>query len=124
MTEFVTANGRIFKCRDITTKGGNVSITVENQDACGLQDFFRNVTELTVSYEKTGSSSNLPEEPELDKPHGIFRNLLPGPVSMNTDGTVTVEMHIMTESEHRMEALEKSQAEQDAVIAEIMFGKQ
>lgn len=114
MKEFVTANGRTFECTNVATGLNTITLTMENQNRDELETFFRTVTGLTVSMEGEG------------EPHGVYTEpdyvLKYKSITSYEDGTVAVTMHMKDEEERRLDALEESQAEQDTVIAEIMYG--
>lgn len=78
---------------------------------------------MTVSFRKPNDSTETDQGLILEEPHGIYKNLKLESVSTNAeDGSVSVTMRIKSEIEIRLDALEQSQAEQDSVLAEIMYG--
>ena len=127
MKEFVTANGRIFECSSITTGINSITLGMENQDADDVEAFFRDVTELTVSFEKENGLSGYAEgdgqEPVLDDPHGIYTepkfSLAFESVTKFEDGSIAVTMHIKSEIERRLDALEAGQELQNGAIDEL-----
>lgn len=107
MKEFVTANGSTFACADITTGINSITFTMQNQDADELESFFRDVTELTVTYEGE------------EKPHGTYKDLKYKSITKYEDGSVSVTMRIKDETEKRLDALEASQEIQNGAIMEL-----
>ncbi len=116
MKEFVTANGRVFECTNVNTRTGYIRMTMENQDRDGLEAFFRDVTALTVAFEGAG------------EPHGVYTRpdyvLEYKSTTSYGDGSVAVTMKILTQQEVDVADLKQSQAEQDELLAELMFGNQ
>lgn len=99
MKELVTANGQTFACESVFTQPGVILFTLEGQEADYLEAFFREVTELTVSFEGE------------EKPHGYYTepefSLAYQSVEKHADGTVTVRMKIKTEQEKRLDRMEE-----------------
>lgn len=114
MKEFVKANGRTFACREIKTRINAITLVMENQDRDELEAFFRGVTGCTVHMEGE------------EKPHGIYTEpdfvLRFHSIATFEDGSVAITMRILTEQEMDLAALKESQAEQDELLAELMFG--
>ncbi len=115
--EFVTANGRIFECTGIETKIGKITARMASGSADEMASFFSGVTEFKTSTESEG------------KVHGTYSNLEFIKASIKADGSVEVEMRILSEQEIEMaalkesqEALKESQAEQDELLAGLMYG--
>lgn len=111
MKEFVTANGRIFECSDITTGINSITFRMENQDADDVEAFFRDVTAFTVAFED-----------ELE-PHGVYEepqfSLSFESITKFEDGSIAVTMHIKNEIERRLDALEAGQELQNGAIDEL-----
>lgn len=107
MTEFVTANGNVYECRNVSTGLDSITFTVEGYTANEMMAAFADVGELSVSYAG-------------ENPHGVYENLKLETVSTNADdGSVTVVMHIKNEIERRLDALEESQDIQNGAIKEL-----
>lgn len=123
MKEFVTANGRIFECTRVTTEINSITMTMENQDVDDVEAFFRDVKELTVSFEKTKDPDEYREELVLEEPHGIYTeprfSLAFESITKYEDGSIAVTMHIKSEIERRLDALEKGQEIQNGAIADL-----
>lgn len=107
MKEFITANEKTFECISVQTGTDSISFTMENQATADLEPFFRGVSKITVSDTKLGN------------PYGNFENLRFESITTNDDYSVTVKMHIKSEIERRLDALEASQELQDGAIMEL-----
>lgn len=55
--------------------------------------------------------------------YGIYKNLLFTSATVDAVGNVTLKYTIQSENDIRLKQLETSQAEQDAILAEILFGE-
>lgn len=107
MKELVTANGIVYECKSVSTGMDSITFAVEGYTANDMLENFADVGELTVSY--AGKD-----------PHGTYENLKLESVSTNADdGSVSVKMHIKSETERRLDALEESQKKQDETISMI-----
>ena len=107
--EYITANGIEYATKSVTTSINAISFKIEGKTANEAKTAFQPVTELTVSGEDKVA-------------YGIYNNLSFESVTEYADGTVEVTMHIKSDAEVRLDALEQSQAEQDEVIAEMLGG--
>lgn len=108
MKEFVTANGTTYECKNVTTGLDSITFTMDGYTANELMAAFANVSELTTSFEGE------------EKPHGVYEYLKLESVSTNADDlSVSVTMHIKSETERRLDALEEGQEIQDGAIMEI-----
>ncbi len=127
MKEFVTANGRIFECSKVTTGADFITLTMENRDADDIEAFFRDVKGLTVSFESgsglSGYSKGGDQDPVLEEPHGVYVepqfSLSFESITKFEDGSIAVTMHIKSEIERRLDALEEGQSIQNGAIAEL-----
>lgn len=123
MKEFVTAKGIIFECTNVTTEINSITMTMENQDVDDIEAFFRDVKELTVSFEKTKDPDEYREELVLEEPHGIYTeprfSLAFESITKYEDGSIAVTMHIKSEIERRLDALEEGQEIQNGAIADL-----
>lgn len=107
--EYIMANGIEYAAKSVTTSINAISFKIEGKTTEEAKTAFQPVTELTVGGE--------------DKVvYGIYNNLSYESVTEYADGTVEVTMHIKSDAEVRLDALEQSQAEQDEVIAEMLGG--
>ena len=106
--EYITANGTKYECQNIVTKENEISFTLAGE-VDTLKSAFKNVTSLTVSAED-------------DVVYGNYENLRYHLVTEYEDGTVEIAMRILSEVEIAVEDLQKTQAEQDEAIAELVGG--
>lgn len=106
--EYITANGTKYECQNIETKTNEISFTLKG-DLDVLKSAFKEVTSLTVSAED-------------DVVYGNYENLRYRSVTEYDDGTVEITMKILTDVEIAVEDLQKTQAEQDEAIAELVGG--
>ena len=96
--EYITANGVEYACTKATTSINTISFVVEGKTTEEVKQAFKPVTELTVSGEDKVT-------------YGVYTNLSYESVTEYEDGSVEVIMHIKSDTEVRLEALEQSQAE-------------
>lgn len=107
--EYITANGVVYAAKSVTTSINTISFVVGGNATEEAKTAFQPVTELTVSGEDKVA-------------YGIYNNLSYESVTEYADGEVEVTMHIKSTTEVRLDELERSQAEQDEVIAEMLGG--
>lgn len=108
--EFITANGVEYASKSVTTSTNQIRFVLDEQQIGDIETAFRQVTDLTVSGE--------------DKTvYGTYSNLSFESATVQKDGSITVVMHIPSEQELRMAALEVAVAEHDEAIAEIYGGE-
>lgn len=121
MKEFVTANGRIFECSNIDTGVDSISMEIVNQDAADLESFFAGVSSLTTHFEVPLGLGEERSEPILEDPHGFYDHLKLNFVNKNViNNSVVIVMHIKSEIERRLDALEEGQALQDDAITDLV----
>lgn len=106
--EYITANGTKYECQSIETRTNEISFTLKGE-VDTLKSAFKEVTSLTVSAED-------------DVVYGNYENLRYRSVTEYDDGTVEITMKILTDVEIAVEDLQKTQAEQDEAIAELVGG--
>ena len=106
--EYITANGTKYECQSIETRTNEISFTL-NGELEALKSAFKNVTSLTASAED-------------DVAYGKYENLRYRTITEYDDGTVEITMKILTDVEIAVEDLQKTQAEQDEAIAELVGG--
>lgn len=106
--EYITANGTQYECQNVATSTNAISFALSSGDCEDVKSVFAEVTELTVSDE-----TNV---------YGTYSNLVFESVTLYADNTIKVVMRIPSEEEIRLANLEASQAEQDGLLAELMFG--
>lgn len=107
MKEFVTANGTTYECKNVTTGLDSITMTMDGYTANELMEEFADISELTIAFDG-------------EEQHGIYKNLKLKSVTTNMeDNSVSVTMHIKSEIERRLDALEESQEIQDGAIMEL-----
>lgn len=107
MKEFVTANETTYECKNVTTGLDSITMTMDGYTASDLMAAFSDVSELTTAFEG-------------EEPHGIYKNLKLESVTTNAeDSSVSVKMHIKSEIEMRLDALEEGQEIQNGAIADL-----
>lgn len=114
--EYINANGTFYKCKTVTTGINNISFVLEGQNISEIKEVFGNVTSLTVQ----------PNNEKETKPYGFYENLVFYSATEYANGDIGVTMHIKSEMEIRMEAIEArqdnieaSQEIQDEAIVEL-----
>lgn len=122
------SNEGVVECVSAATKKHPKRIVLESRNADDIEALFRNVTGLAVSFGKYGMpEEDFAEENEkdliLEEPHGIYAkpkfSLAFESITKFEDGSVAVTMHIKSEIERRLDALEESQEIQDGAIMEL-----
>lgn len=113
MKEFLTANNSTFECISVTTGLDCILITMssENYDPDVTRNFFKTVTELTLTMEGETEPHGVYTEPDFSL---AFKS-----IEEFEDGTFIIKMHIKNEIEKRLDALEASQALQDGAIIDL-----
>lgn len=106
--EYITANGTKYECQNIVTKENEISFTLTGE-VDTLKSAFKNVTSLMVSAED-------------NVVYGNYENLRYRSITEYEDGIVKIAMRILSEVEIAVEDLQKTQAEQDEAIAELVGG--
>lgn len=113
MKKILTAGGRDFEFEKMETHAGGIIFTQAGGSADEMAAFFSGVSELHTSLETEESGR---------RGCGDFGSLRFERASVNADGTVDVAMRILPQQEIEMEALKASQAEQDEMLAGLMYG--
>ena len=108
--EYITANGTQYECQNVSTSTNAITFTLANGDCEDVKATFSEVTEITVS-----DGTNI---------YGTYSNLVFESVTLYADDTIRVTMHIMSEEEIWKANMEASQAEQDDMIASLVFGEE
>lgn len=107
--EYIKANDIEYKCSTVTTGINSISFVMEGQAIEDIHTAFKDVTELTVSGEDKTT-------------YGIYENLSFVSATVNAENLVSVTMGIKSALEADVDALKVSQAEQDELLAGLMFG--
>lgn len=103
--EKITANGVTYDAKNVNTSSNSISFSVDDT-AEKLKGAFSSVTSLTVS----DSDGQV---------YGTYDHISFQSVTEYADGTVTVTMHIMSQTEIAIAELQTTQEEQDEAIAEL-----
>lgn len=104
--EYVIIGNAYTEVSSFVTKPSELVFTINNGNAMYLKDKFIEVSELKVSGE--------------DKlVYGNYDGLVFESSSVDKDGNVTITMHIMSEIERRLHAIESSQRDQDEAIISL-----
>ena len=111
MREYVTINGENYKTESVVTGVDTIRFTLADMKMTTAVEKFKGTTDLSISGEDL-------------KPYGVYSNLTFNSATADADGLVTVVFHIARPEEIRLAALEKSQAEQDNAIAELLGGEE
>lgn len=109
MNEIITAGGANYTVENVTTGINTISFTVTDPAAGDVEEIFKEVKELTVGDTEGAVYGKYPDVE--------FESL-----TISADGKVSVAMHILDRTEKQIRELQASQAEQDEVIAAMMFG--
>lgn len=108
--EYVIVGGTSYQTESISTGTDSISFALNGLEIAAAVEKFKPVTDLSVSDEDL-------------KPYGVYSNLTFTSATVDADGLVTVVFRIARPEELRLAALEKSQAEQDDAIAELLGGE-
>ncbi len=111
MNEIITANGVKYTVQNLNTRLNTISFMVQGLTVEDAEAAFRNVASLTVG-------TNEAE----DIVYGEYPNVTYESITKDAEDNITVTMHIPTKTEMQIAELQESQAEQDEVIATMMFG--
>ncbi len=108
MNEIITANDVEYTAKNVTTGIDTISFTLlEPMD--DPEAAFRETKSLTVG-DTEGTA------------YGQYPEVKYESLTIAADGSVTITMHILTKTEKAIRELQVSQAEQDEVIAEMLYG--
>ena len=109
--EYVIVGGTSYETDFVATGTDSISFALTGIEIATAVEKFKPVTDLSVSGEDS-------------KPYGAYSNLTFASATVDAEGLVTVVFHIAQPAELRLAALEKSQAEQDDAIAELLGGEE
>lgn len=109
--EYVIIDGASYQTESVSTGTDSVSFALAGVEIATAVEKFKPVTDLSVSGEDL-------------KPYGVYSNLTFASATVDAEGLVTVVFHIAQPAELRLAALERSQAEQDDAIAELLGGEE
>lgn len=108
--EYVIIDGTRYQTESVSTGTDSISFALAGVEIATAVEKFKPVTDLSVSGEDL-------------KPYGVYSNLTFTSAAVDADGLVTVVFHIAQPADLRLAALERSQAEQDDAIAELLGGE-
>lgn len=108
--EIVTINGESFETVNVATGINSISFTLANFDISTAMAKFSTQTKLSVS----GADMVV---------YGTYQNLEYVSAEELADGNVIITFRILTEEQIAIRELQKTQLEQDEVIAEIVGGE-
>ena len=116
MNEIIIAGGVEYAAQDVTTSVNTISFKLSGLTADQARESFNNVEVLTV-----GNGA--------DNIYGEYPNVKFKSVTLEVDGSITVTMHILSETEKQIRELQESQTkiqtsvrEHDEIIAELLYG--
>ena len=106
--EIIIVNGVNYNTTNISTSANSILFTIANGDIASLKNTFKEVTALSIANSETP-----------DEVYGEYENLSFESISEDSEGNITVIMHIPTALELAVAQLQSSQADQDEAIAEL-----
>ena len=116
LNEIITTGGIDYTVQNISTGLNTISFVVQEMTVDEVESAFKNVTALSV-------------KSESGEVYGEYPNTVYSSVTKDAAGNVTVTMRIPTKIEQQIAKLQesqadtdKSQAEQDEIIAELLYG--
>lgn len=107
--EYVHIDGKSYEALLIVTSNDSVSFTLQNMTVADAVEKFKSATAVDVS----GEDQQI---------YGAYRNVTFAAVTVNGDNSITVAFKVPSDTEQRISILEKTQEEQDEVIAELLGG--
>ncbi len=107
--EYVHIDGKSYEALLITTSNDSVSFTLQNMTVADAAEKFESATAVDVS----GEDQQI---------YGAYRNVTFAAVTVNEDKSITVAFKVPSDTERRISVLEKTQEEQDEVLAELLGG--
>lgn len=114
MNEIITANGVKYTVQNLNTRLNTISFMVQGLTVEDAEAAFRNVVSLTIGTIGTDEAEDIV--------YGEYPNVTYESITKDAEDNITVTMHIPTKTELQIAELQESQAEQDEVIATMMFG--
>lgn len=107
--EYVHIDGKSYEALLVTTSNGSISFTLQNMTVADAVEKFESAKTVDVS----GEDQQI---------YGAYRNVTFAAVAINEDKSITVAFKVPSDIEQRISVLEKTQEEQDEVIAELLGG--
>jgi uncharacterized Zn finger protein len=108
--EYIKAGGNEYAATSVTTSTNSISFTIESGSINEIEEKFRDITSLEVSGEDKVT-------------YGTYDDLTFESATVFEDGSISVTMHIPSETEKRLAELESTQVDQDEAIAELYGGE-
>ena len=102
--EYVHIDGKSYEALLIVTSNDSVSFTLQNITVADAIEKFESAT---------GEDQQI---------YGAYRNVTFAAVAINEDKSITVAFKVPSDTERRISVLEKTQEEQDEVLAELLGG--
>lgn len=116
MNEIIIAGGVEYAAQDVTTSVNTISFKLSELTADAAREAFNDVETLAV-----GNGT--------DNIYGEYPNVKFLSVTLAVDGSITVTMHILSETEKQIRELQEAQTkiqtsvrEHDEIIAELLYG--
>lgn len=107
--EYVHIGGKSYEALLIATSNDSVSFTLQDMTVADAVEKFETATAVDVS----GEDQQI---------YGAYRNVTFAAVATNEDKSITVVFKVPSDTERRISVLEKTQEEQDEVLAELLGG--
>lgn len=107
--EYVHIGGKSYEALLIATSNDSVSFTLQDMTVADAVEKFETATAVDVS----GEDQQI---------YGAYRNVTFAAVATNEDKSITVAFKVPSDTERRISVLEKTQEEQDEVLAELLGG--
>lgn len=109
MNEIITVGGVNYTATKVTTGINTISFTLSGLTVDEAHEVFKNAKSLEVGEEEGVA-------------YGLYPDVRFDHLAIYADESLIVTMRIPTETEKQINALQVSQAEQDEVIAELLYG--
>lgn len=109
MNEMITTGGVSYTAANVTTGTDTISFTLSDMTADKAHEVFKNAESLEVGEEEGAA-------------YGLYPDVKFDHLTVYADESIIVTMRIPTEMEKQISNLQVSQAEQDEVIAELLYG--
>lgn len=107
--EYVHIDGKSYEALLVMTSNGSISFTLQDMTVAEAVEKFETATAVDVS----GEDQQI---------YGAYRNVTFAAVAINEDKSIAVAFKVPSDTERRISVLEKTQEEQDEVIAELLGG--
>lgn len=108
MNEIITVGGVNYTAINVTTGINTISFVLSELTEQEVMAVFKDAKALVV-----GDGTEI---------YGEYPNITFESITIEANERITVNMHILTETEVQLRDLQVSQSEQDEVIAELLYG--